>query len=175
MCYGRKLCSCICSAHLYMKTQICISWCEQRIQFHKGSLRRPIFFSPPTQLFPRGHRRPKCPFIIPPQPLTPRKTATGFNKERPNLRNSLKGQPAQWRQNLDVMQSHDVSAGAKLLGLLLYKTVAMSGVVCLIIASKCSLPWGGGLGRCSDTHVCLGCLWIPSTRWVWNVASHFCP
>ena len=81
----------------------------------------------------------------------------------------------QWQQNLDVMQSHDVSAGAKLLGLLLYKTVAMSGVVCLIIASKCSLPWGGGLGRCSDTHVCLGCLWIPSTRWVWNVASHFCP
>ena len=110
-----------------------------------------------------------------PQPLTPRKTATGFNKERPNLRNSLKGQPAQWQQNLEVMQSHDVSAGAKLLGLLLYKTVAMSGVVCLIIASKCSLPWGGGLGRCSDTHVCLGCLWIPSTRWVWNVASHFCP
>ena len=34
---------------------------------------------------------------------------------------------AQWQQNLEVMQSHDVSAGAKVLGLLL-TPVAKSGV-----------------------------------------------
>ena len=44
------------------------------------------------------------------------------------MRNSLKGQPAQWQQNLDVMQSHDVSAGAKVLGLLL-TPVATFGVL----------------------------------------------